>query len=242
VSLPLPYRLLPAHKPHHKQNQDTLKTRPKCLAAVRAALSSAQSCVVDNTSPARSTRKEYLDLVRQEFPGTKIRILHFTAHKDLCVHNSLYRAATRGSQRDVLPLIAFSTYFKNLEEPKADEGEFLRRFSSSAFRSLTRWRDDQASIAFRRSTSSLRERRRRSRGGRGGMIASSRSPSMRVGGRGRERGEEGEPLDRLFRLIVECLLVLVLELLVGAFALLQVRLAYLRKSASRQLVRRARSN
>ncbi|ORY88717.1 polynucleotide kinase 3 phosphatase-domain-containing protein [Leucosporidium creatinivorum] len=103
-------------------NQDTLKSRPKCLTAVRDAITSSQSCVVDNTSPKRAIRKEYLDLVRKEFPGTTIRILHFTAHKDLCVHNSLYRAATRGSQREVLPIIAFSSYFSNFEEPKDEEG------------------------------------------------------------------------------------------------------------------------
>lgn len=83
--------------------------------------------MVDNTSPARATRKEYLDLVRSEFPGTTVRILHFVADKGLCVHNSLYRAATKGETREVLPMIAFNSYWNGLEVPKASEGEFGAR-------------------------------------------------------------------------------------------------------------------
>lgn len=106
------------------QNQDTLKTRPKCLGAVRASLSANKSVVVDNTSPSIQVRKEYLDLVRSEFPKSKIRILYFTAHRDLCVHNSFFRAATKGETRDVLPGVAFNGYATNLEVPKDAEGEF----------------------------------------------------------------------------------------------------------------------
>ena len=113
------------------QNQDTLKTRTKCLDLVRASLAVKKSVVVDNTSPSVSVRKEYLNLVRSEFPTSSIRILHFTAHRDLCVHNSFFRASARGATRDALPQIAFNSYATNLEVPKDSEGERNQRTQPS---------------------------------------------------------------------------------------------------------------
>ncbi|GAA6027946.1 hypothetical protein JCM8097_001795 [Rhodosporidiobolus ruineniae] len=111
-------------------NQDTLKTRPACLNLVRSCLGSSppKSCVVDNTSPAAATRKEYLTLIRASFPGVKVRCLWFTAPMELAMHNSVYRAAYapvdkgNGKTREVLPLIAFQAYAKNFEQPRVEEG------------------------------------------------------------------------------------------------------------------------
>lgn len=44
-------------------NQDTLKTRKKCLDACRAALASGRGCVIDNTNPAAKTRREFLEVL-----------------------------------------------------------------------------------------------------------------------------------------------------------------------------------
>ncbi|KAF5358563.1 hypothetical protein D9756_001778 [Leucocoprinus leucothites] len=47
-------------------NQDTLKTRDKCIKATREALKRGESCVVDNTNRDIKTRKFYVDLARDE--------------------------------------------------------------------------------------------------------------------------------------------------------------------------------
>ncbi|GAA5835725.1 hypothetical protein JCM11251_007409 [Rhodosporidiobolus azoricus] len=111
-------------------NQDTLKTRPACINLVRASLSSSppKSCVVDNTSPSKQVRQEYINLIRSSFPGVKIRCFYFTAPIELAMHNSVYRAAYasvdkgNGKKREVLPMIAFQSFSKNLQKPTMDEG------------------------------------------------------------------------------------------------------------------------
>ncbi|BGP30961.1 DNA kinase/phosphatase Pnk1 [Rhodotorula toruloides] len=111
-------------------NQDTLKTRDACVRLVRKCLSSTppKNCVVDNTSPASSTRAEYISLIRSEFPDVKIRCFHFTAGVELAMHNSVYRALYdavdkgNGKRREVLPEIAFNSFRSRFELPSLAEG------------------------------------------------------------------------------------------------------------------------
>ncbi|PRQ72955.1 Polynucleotide kinase 3 phosphatase-domain containing protein [Rhodotorula toruloides] len=111
-------------------NQDTLKTRDACVRLVRKCLSSTspRNCVVDNTSPASSTRAEYISLIRSEFPDVKIRCFHFTAGVELAMHNSVYRALYdavdkgNGKKREVLPEIAFNSFRSRFEMPTLAEG------------------------------------------------------------------------------------------------------------------------
>ncbi|KAM0754682.1 PNK3P-domain-containing protein [Meredithblackwellia eburnea MCA 4105] len=108
-------------------NQDTLKTRDACLRQLRACLSSSppQSCVVDNTNPARATRKQYLDLIRKEFPKLKItvRAFVFDASVDVAKHNAAWRAVyDPESGRDMLPLPAFTNFANSLEPVSEGEG------------------------------------------------------------------------------------------------------------------------
>ncbi|GAA5987146.1 hypothetical protein JCM5350_003861 [Sporobolomyces pararoseus] len=111
-------------------NQDTLRTRDGCVRLLRDTLSShsPRSCVIDNTSPAAATRDVYLSILRTEFPQVKARCFVFTASKDVCMHNSVYRALyepidpVNGRRRELLPQIAFDTFFSKVEEPKLTEG------------------------------------------------------------------------------------------------------------------------
>jgi hypothetical protein len=123
------------------QNQDTLKTRQKCLKAVSDALRSSPSlsCVVDNTSPARSTRAEYISLIRSSFPDVKICCFWFTAEQELAMHNAIYRVAygqkaAEGKKREMLPMIAFTSFKSRFEQPKIEEGavSFCSFFASSS--------------------------------------------------------------------------------------------------------------
>ncbi|KAJ7651459.1 polynucleotide kinase 3 phosphatase-domain-containing protein [Mycena polygramma] len=108
-------------------NQDTLRTRDKCVKAVREALAAGTKCVVDNTNRDASTRRYYIDVAAKL--GVPVRCMFFTGSMELAWHNNLYRAynlppsvATREPQREVLPRIAFTTFKANFEEPELDEG------------------------------------------------------------------------------------------------------------------------
>ncbi|EIM90535.1 PNK3P-domain-containing protein [Stereum hirsutum FP-91666 SS1] len=108
-------------------NQDTLKTRDKCVKAVQEALSAGKSCVVDNTNRDVMTRKFYVDIAKKY--KVPIRCFHFEGSQGLAWHNNLYRAFNRPPSsvigepaRDLLPKFAFATYEKGFEEPTMEEG------------------------------------------------------------------------------------------------------------------------
>ncbi|KAK2467111.1 hypothetical protein APHAL10511_001369 [Amanita phalloides] len=108
-------------------NQDNLKTRTKCVNAVRDFLHGGLSCVVDNTNRDRATRKVYIDLAR-EF-NIIIRCFIFSGSIELAWHNNLYRAfnlppssAETEPARKLLPYSAFTSFSGNYEEPHEDEG------------------------------------------------------------------------------------------------------------------------
>ncbi|SNX85434.1 related to bifunctional polynucleotide phosphatase/kinase [Melanopsichium pennsylvanicum] len=108
-------------------NQDTLRTRDKCLRFVREIVTSnpPQSCVVDNTNRDKATRKYYVDLAREL--GVGIRCVYFDVPKVVCVHNNHFRAhhgPTReeGERRSLLPYTAIEGFFKDRQVPQRAEG------------------------------------------------------------------------------------------------------------------------
>jgi len=108
-------------------NQDTLKTRDKCIKAVEQALSNGESCVVDNTNRDVKTRKYYV-VVAQRL-GVPVRCFRFSGDAELAWHNNLYRAynmlpsATESEpKRDLLPYNAIAAYTKDYEAPTMSEG------------------------------------------------------------------------------------------------------------------------
>ncbi|KAJ1642956.1 DNA kinase/phosphatase Pnk1, partial [Dispira simplex] len=82
------YIFIPAGYVHI--NQDTLKTRTKCLAVCREALTKQQSVVVDNTNADRTTRKFYLSLAQES--GYPARCIHLQTDRAVAEHNNWYRA------------------------------------------------------------------------------------------------------------------------------------------------------
>jgi len=108
-------------------NQDTLKSRDKCVKAVREALATGKKCVVDNTNRDASTRRYYIDAAAKH--GVPVRCMWFTGSLELAWHNNLYRAyalppsvAVRESPRDIVPMSAFSSFKDDFEEPDLKEG------------------------------------------------------------------------------------------------------------------------
>ncbi|KAH6918831.1 polynucleotide kinase 3'-phosphatase [Coprinopsis sp. MPI-PUGE-AT-0042] len=105
-------------------NQDTLKTRPKCIAAVLDSISNNESCVVDNTNRDVATRKFYTDVARKH--KIPIRCFFFQTRVELCLHNNLYRAfierQSDSQRRELLAASVIHGFFKALEEPNVEEG------------------------------------------------------------------------------------------------------------------------
>lgn len=100
-------------------NQDTLKTRAKCLAVAEAALREGKSCVIDNTNPAK--RGEYVDMAKKLDLDVRVRVGWFVAEERVCRQNAVYRALL--GEREMLPSIAFVMYGKNFVKPTVEEGE-----------------------------------------------------------------------------------------------------------------------
>ncbi|KIM72492.1 hypothetical protein PILCRDRAFT_16074 [Piloderma croceum F 1598] len=108
-------------------NQDTLRTRDKCVREVERALLAGESCVVDNTNRNVQTRKYYLDVAQKL--GIQVRCFIFAGNADLAWHNNLYRAynmppsAPRiDPRRDLLPYSAIAGFTKDYEAPTTSEG------------------------------------------------------------------------------------------------------------------------
>ncbi|KAI0811093.1 PNK3P-domain-containing protein [Irpex lacteus] len=110
-------------------NQDTLRTRDKCLQAVEESLQDGKSCVVvlDNTNRDKATRKLYIQLARKF--KVPIRCVHFIGSIELAWHNNLYRAfnlpddvASKAPKRELLGYMAFTSFRNAYQEPALDEG------------------------------------------------------------------------------------------------------------------------
>ncbi|ETN38028.1 polynucleotide kinase 3'-phosphatase [Cyphellophora europaea CBS 101466] len=105
-------------------NQDTLKSRDKCLKVARQCLDDQQSVAVDNTNADATARKYWVDLAKEfKIP---IRCVWFTTPPRLAEHNDNVRAMNvelmNPEKRDMLPGIAFKSFQQRFQEPKLDEG------------------------------------------------------------------------------------------------------------------------
>ncbi|KAI0371828.1 PNK3P-domain-containing protein [Pilatotrama ljubarskyi] len=108
-------------------NQDTLKTRAKCVKATEQALKDGQSVVVDNTNRDKATRQYYVNIAKKY--KASVRCIHFAGSLELAWHNNLYRAynlppelAASEPKRDLVPYSAFTGFRADFEEPTVDEG------------------------------------------------------------------------------------------------------------------------
>jgi bifunctional polynucleotide phosphatase/kinase len=99
-------------------NQDTLKTKKKCLDKVNELLQLEKSVVIDNTNPKKDVRKEYIDLAKKY--NYHITCIHMTTSYELSLHNNMYRFWIK--QTDIIPTIVFNKFRKDFNEPNKLEG------------------------------------------------------------------------------------------------------------------------
>ncbi|MCJ1485322.1 hypothetical protein MMC06_005496 [Schaereria dolodes] len=109
---------------YERINQDTLKTRQRCMKIASECLSLGKSVAVDNTNADVETRAIWIQLA-QRF-GLSIRCIYFTAHPKLCEHNDTVRALNQDvfnpEKRTILPHSAFSNFSSRFQEPQLKEG------------------------------------------------------------------------------------------------------------------------
>ena len=78
---------------YERVNQDTLKTRDKCMkVATQIIGDDGKGVVVDNTNADIETRAAWIALAKKL--KVKCRLVHFTASARLCEHNDAVRALT----------------------------------------------------------------------------------------------------------------------------------------------------
>ncbi|KAL2041201.1 hypothetical protein N7G274_006146 [Stereocaulon virgatum] len=109
---------------YERINQDTLKTRDRCVRIASNLLAEKAPVAIDNTNADPETRAVWVQLA-QKF-GVPIRCVHFTASIKLCEHNDTVRALTNSTfnpeKRTILPHSAFAGFAARFREPQLKEG------------------------------------------------------------------------------------------------------------------------
>ncbi len=94
-------------------NQDTLKTKAKCLAKCKEWLEAGERVVIDNTNPLKADRNQYYLIA--EAHGANVSCIYFDLTQFQVRHMDAHRAATTEVPR--LDKVVFHTYFKRLQVP-----------------------------------------------------------------------------------------------------------------------------
>jgi bifunctional polynucleotide phosphatase/kinase len=105
---------------YNRINQDTLKTKDKCVRTAKEALAAGKSIVIDNTNPSAETRALYVAIARGCPRGpVPVRCIVLDTDVDLARHlNKVRELQTRGAHRHV-PDIAYNLYKRDYVEPDA---------------------------------------------------------------------------------------------------------------------------
>jgi len=105
-------------KNYKRINQDTLKTKKKCLDKTIKYLENNKNVIIDNTNPTKDNRKEYLDLATKY--GYKKYIINMNIPKNVVKYLNMYR--TQLSNNKVLPDVVYNVFYKKYEQPTDGEG------------------------------------------------------------------------------------------------------------------------
>lgn len=105
-------------------NQDTLKTREKCIKVAEEIIGGQRrSIVVDNTNLDVKTRKDWVALAARL--GVPIRAVYLTTPVDTAKALARYRMlcpSTLASERREIPAWVIDAHFRDLQRPCLDEG------------------------------------------------------------------------------------------------------------------------
>ena len=103
-------------------NNDTLKSKERCLKAMRASLESNKSCVIDNTNPTVAVRTPYIKIA-EEF-NVPVRCFIFKMEKDMAFHLDTLRRVNkhRNHLSGRVGSMPIHKFYKDFEEPQKCEG------------------------------------------------------------------------------------------------------------------------
>eukprot|EP00698_Gefionella_okellyi_P019877 TRINITY_DN615_c0_g1_i2.p1 TRINITY_DN615_c0_g1~~TRINITY_DN615_c0_g1_i2.p1 ORF type:complete len:351 (+),score=72.21 TRINITY_DN615_c0_g1_i2:225-1277(+) len=99
-------------------NQDTLKTKEKCVKAASDAISAGKSVVIDNTNVTPALRQLYVAIAQQH--GIPARCYVMQTSLELAQHMNMYRE--RRGEKDHVPGMVYNKMKKEYVVPTADEG------------------------------------------------------------------------------------------------------------------------
>lgn len=103
-------------------NNDTLKSKEKCLKTARQSLENKKSCVIDNTNPTAAVRSEYIKIAK-EFK-VPVRCFVFSLPKDLAFHLDTLRKVNnhRAHLSGRVGSMPIHKFYKDFEKPSLSEG------------------------------------------------------------------------------------------------------------------------
>jgi len=104
-------------------NQDTLKTKIKCLKLFESSIKDGKSVVVDNVNITKDQRKAFLDIAKKY--NIKCRCIHFTTPKEVCIHNAYFRNFITDGNIKPIPNLVFNIMNKKFQEPELSEGFYV---------------------------------------------------------------------------------------------------------------------
>jgi len=105
-------------------NQDTHKTLAKCIKVTKEAMADGKSAIVDNTNRDVKTRKEYIDIAKDQ--GVPCRCVWIKSTKEESFHLNALRGAVGinadGDENRSVPDVVIHAFYKNMTEPEVSEG------------------------------------------------------------------------------------------------------------------------
>jgi len=104
---------------YHWVNQDELKSKAKVMKALKEALGSGKSVILDKTHPNISTRAEYFKILTK-YPGVKARCIWMQTEKEEAMHMNVFREKLGIVKR--VPDMVLHMFAKKLEPPTKSEG------------------------------------------------------------------------------------------------------------------------
>jgi bifunctional polynucleotide phosphatase/kinase len=99
-------------------NQDTLKTKAKCIKEATNNMKNKKSIIIDATNPSKEKRHEWIKLADEY--NFSVRIVKIDEDIEFARHNNIYRSITQNIKE--VPSIAYNIYKSNYEEPDISEG------------------------------------------------------------------------------------------------------------------------
>jgi|TARA_B110000971_G_scaffold185487_1_gene193696 bifunctional polynucleotide phosphatase/kinase len=101
-------------------NQDTLKTKAKCLKQTKINLTEKKNVVIDSLNYTNKMRQDYIKMAKEY--NYYVHVIHITNDMELCSHMNNYRYHKSKGVKKLIPKVVFFKMRKNFEEPLLEDG------------------------------------------------------------------------------------------------------------------------